>query len=189
MTSVGFKPKQLAQVELESRQSTRAKYRQSTGKVLAKYRQSTGKVLQWPCGSLLAGACLRKFSFSKFSFSKFSFSKFSFSKKASQAGWIANSQSGPIQSGPARFDAARSAPLLSGPGARCRPCALRFSRSLGALNRHSCHIRGSIVVSISACHAEDPGSIPGRGVLPLWERRRDASTRQRFRLAKKNFKA
>ena len=25
--------------------------------------------------------------------------------------------------------------------------------------------RGSIVVSISACHAEDPGSIPGRGVL------------------------
>ena len=24
-------------------------------------------------------------------------------------------------------------------------------------------IRGSIVVSISACHAEDPGSIPGRG--------------------------
>ena len=33
----------------------------------------------------------------------------------------------------------------------------------------SCHhhfrIRGSIVVSISACHAEDPGSIPGRGVL------------------------
>ena len=28
-------------------------------------------------------------------------------------------------------------------------------------------IRGSIVVSISACHAEDPGSIPGRGVLLL----------------------
>ena len=25
-------------------------------------------------------------------------------------------------------------------------------------------IRGSIVVSISACHAVDPGSIPGRGV-------------------------
>ena len=25
-------------------------------------------------------------------------------------------------------------------------------------------LRGSIVVSISACHAEDPGSIPGRGV-------------------------
>ena len=32
-------------------------------------------------------------------------------------------------------------------------------------------IRGSIVVSISACHAEDPGSIPGRGVVELvmWE--------------------
>jgi hypothetical protein len=27
--------------------------------------------------------------------------------------------------------------------------------------------RGSIVVSISACHAEDPGSIPGRGVWRL----------------------
>ena len=26
-------------------------------------------------------------------------------------------------------------------------------------------IRRSIVVSISACHAEDPGSIPGRGAL------------------------
>ena len=26
-------------------------------------------------------------------------------------------------------------------------------------------IRGSIVVSISACHAEDPGSISGRGVF------------------------
>ena len=25
-------------------------------------------------------------------------------------------------------------------------------------------VLGSIVVSISACHAEDPGSIPGRGV-------------------------
>ena len=33
-----------------------------------------------------------------------------------------------------------------------------------------CQIRGSIVVSISACHAEDPGSIPGRGVVcaPCW---------------------
>ena len=28
-------------------------------------------------------------------------------------------------------------------------------------------IRGSIVVSISACHADDPGSIPGRGVFRL----------------------
>ena len=28
-------------------------------------------------------------------------------------------------------------------------------------------IRGSIMVSISACHADDPGSIPGRGVFQL----------------------
>ena len=27
------------------------------------------------------------------------------------------------------------------------------------------HILDSIVVSISACHADDPGSIPGRGVF------------------------
>ena len=26
-------------------------------------------------------------------------------------------------------------------------------------------IRVSIVVSISACHADDPGSIPGRGIM------------------------
>ena len=25
--------------------------------------------------------------------------------------------------------------------------------------------RGNIMVNISACHAEDPGSIPGRGVF------------------------
>ena len=30
--------------------------------------------------------------------------------------------------------------------------------------QHMKQIRGSIVVSIFACHAEDPGSIPGRGV-------------------------
>ena len=29
-------------------------------------------------------------------------------------------------------------------------------------------ILDSIVVSISACHAEDPGSIPGRGVLTFF---------------------
>ena len=28
-------------------------------------------------------------------------------------------------------------------------------------------IRGSIMVSISACHADDPGSIPGRGVFDI----------------------
>ena len=37
------------------------------------------------------------------------------------------------------------------------------------------NIRGSIVVSISACHAEDPGSIPGRGDVALTSR----ITRQR----------
>ena len=31
-------------------------------------------------------------------------------------------------------------------------------------------IRDSIVVSISACHAEDPGSIPGRGISYSWAR-------------------
>ena len=45
------------------------------------------------------------------------------------------------------------------------------------------NVRGSIVVSISACHAEDPGSIPGRGV---WELRRfgvraSIQTRRRVR--------
>ena len=42
--------------------------------------------------------------------------------------------------------------------------------SIGELDLHVlflglplCQIRGSIVVSISACHAEDPGSIPGCG--------------------------
>ena len=33
-----------------------------------------------------------------------------------------------------------------------------------ALAWHSNQVPGIIVVSISACHAEDPGSIPGRGV-------------------------
>ena len=34
--------------------------------------------------------------------------------------------------------------------------------AIGVLSRHR-HVLGSIVVSISACHVEDPGSIPGRG--------------------------
>ena len=29
--------------------------------------------------------------------------------------------------------------------------------------------RDSIVVSISACHADDPGSIPGRGVFSFFQ--------------------
>ena len=35
-------------------------------------------------------------------------------------------------------------------------------------------LRDSIVVSVSACHADDPGSIPGRGVLfSLWRWRKE----------------
>ena len=50
------------------------------------------------------------------------------------------------------------------------------------------HTRGSIVVSISACHAEDPGSIPGRGVLfgsrvPALRRRTTSDTLQEVRIA------
>ena len=37
-----------------------------------------------------------------------------------------------------------------------------INRFLGVTHQE---VLGSIVVSISACHAEDPGSIPGRGVL------------------------
>ena len=43
----------------------------------------------------------------------------------------------------------------------CRHTAWRARCNFG------CHVRGSIVVSISARHADDPGSIPGRGdVMP-----------------------
>ena len=41
-----------------------------------------------------------------------------------------------------------------------------------AVNDNTDQIRGSIVVSIFACHAEDPGSLPGRGVhvsCSVWE--------------------
>ena len=34
---------------------------------------------------------------------------------------------------------------------------------IGKVKSCSQSVLGSIVVSISACHAEDPGSIPGRG--------------------------
>ena len=44
---------------------------------------------------------------------------------------------------------------------------------------HGCeHIRCSIVVSISARHAEDPGSIPGGGVIPQEVRRVGAVIRE-----------
>ena len=48
------------------------------------------------------------------------------------------------------------------------PCIrgrLHFVLLLYKIWNLACKIRGSIVVSISACHAEDPGSIPGRGAL------------------------
>ena len=42
-------------------------------------------------------------------------------------------------------------------------------------------VRDSIVVSISACHAEDPGSIPGRGILVCF---RVSDALERLRLVK-----
>ena len=53
---------------------------------------------------------------------------------------------------------------------RLTPWTARCIRQVNSLIRLYCTafpsvILGSIVVSISACHAEDPGSIPGRGVL------------------------
>ena len=47
---------------------------------------------------------------------------------------------------------------------------LRFVNESRSFN---IQIRGSIVVSISACHADDPGSIPGRGDGPPVCRPRD----------------
>ena len=41
-----------------------------------------------------------------------------------------------------------------------KACVLQITNTV-----HDFIFRGSIVVSTSACHAEDPGSIPGRGVL------------------------
>jgi len=42
-----------------------------------------------------------------------------------------------------------------------RPLCVVYGICMLAKNK----IRGSIVVNISACHAEDPGSIPSRGDL------------------------
>ena len=42
-------------------------------------------------------------------------------------------------------------------------CSIHSRPLTRAPSRHQ-QVRDSIVVSISACHAEDPGSIPGRGV-------------------------
>ena len=53
----------------------------------------------------------------------------------------------------------------------CVRCVTRWLAGSGSLGQvgnarvvSAAQIRDSIVVSISACHAEDPGSIPGRGV-------------------------
>jgi hypothetical protein len=34
----------------------------------------------------------------------------------------------------------------------------------------SIQIRGIIIVNISVCHTEDPGSVPGRGVFRVFKR-------------------
>ena len=52
--------------------------------------------------------------------------------------------------------------IVSYPGVFC-PLLVHPRASLIFLVDGNTQIRGSIVVSISACHAEDPGSIPGRG--------------------------
>jgi hypothetical protein len=56
---------------------------------------------------------------------------------------------------------------LGPPCARCWLNDAKFSIIMrqGSTSDNSLKIRDSIVVSISACHAEDPGSIPGRGTL------------------------
>ena len=54
-------------------------------------------------------------------------------------------------------------PIVSGCPACFRECLKQQQPCL----KSDAHIRGSIVASISARHAEDPGSIPGRGDLAL----------------------
>ena len=41
-------------------------------------------------------------------------------------------------------------------------------------------IRDSIVVSISACHADDPGSIPGRGVFSYAKKQMQSNKHKKF---------
>ena len=50
------------------------------------------------------------------------------------------------------------------PAAGCLSAVLRLCLISVCAGLQLQQVRGSIVVSISACHAEDPGSIPGRGV-------------------------
>ncbi len=54
-------------------------------------------------------------------------------------------------------------------------CECYSKSSIAVLKLFECHhhvegeyLRDSIVVSISACHVEDPGSIPGRGASLFW---------------------
>ena len=46
----------------------------------------------------------------------------------------------------------------------CAYNVITFSEAVRQFRARSMRVRGSVVVSISACHAEDPGSIPGRGI-------------------------
>ena len=74
----------------------------------------------------------------------------------------------------------RTQTRLAGADARCKSFSgLRAKACLQQVRMHgnrrafmhafdlggALHIRDSIVVSISACHAEGPGSIPGRGIF------------------------
>ena len=56
--------------------------------------------------------------------------------------------------------------LRSGSHVDVPPDGLTAARRRSWFFKKQLQFRGSIVVSISACHAEDPGSIPGRGVCP-----------------------
>ena len=74
--------------------------------------------------------------------------------------------------------AARSASQYATPRASA---ALRNSGSpsSGIPRQGPCPIRDSVVVNISACHAEDLGSIPGRGVLCAQRLRKHRTAAQR----------
>ena len=56
----------------------------------------------------------------------------------------------------------------------CNHCSAKYYKLKFVVD---VQIRGSIVVSISACHADDPGSIPGRGVLYFAEKKLCAKKR------------
>ena len=68
-------------------------------------------------------------------------------------------------------------------------CRLPGRRVLCKLSSPRYQIRGSIVVSTSACHAEDPGSIPGRGVVSFKTSGMRASATSQHRSLCKNNQA